>query len=70
VPFSDKVTKIQSLCSFCKNGKKGIFSHRITTEEAQIVIGNDIYKPLCRKCYLENQPVATVTPVSVNPSVA
>ena len=55
VPYSDKVTKIQSLCSFCKNGKKGIFSHRITTEEAQIVIGNDIYKPLCRKCYLENQ---------------
>jgi thymidine kinase len=54
VPYSDKVSKLQSLCSICKNGTKGIFSHRISTEETQIVIGNDNYKPLCRKCYLEN----------------
>lgn len=52
IPYCDKVNKLTSLCSKCKNGKKGIFSCRITNEESQIVIGSDNYKPLCRNCYL------------------
>jgi thymidine kinase len=51
IPYCDKVTKLQSLCSVCKNGKKAIFSHRITHETSQIVIGADNYMPLCRNCY-------------------
>jgi thymidine kinase len=51
VPFCDKITKLTSLCAECKNGKKGIFSCRITKETSQIVIGSDNYKPLCRECY-------------------
>lgn len=51
IPYCDKVTKLQSLCSVCKNGKKAIFSHRITHEKSQIVIGSDNYMPLCRNCY-------------------
>lgn len=52
IPFCDKVEKLSSLCSTCKNGKKAIFSHRVTEESSQIVIGSDNYKPLCRSCYL------------------
>ena len=54
IPYCDKVTKLNSLCSQCKNGKKGIFSCRLTQEKTQIVIGSDNYKPLCRICYLQN----------------
>jgi len=52
VPYCDKITKLQSLCSKCKNGKPAIFSHRLTREDSQILIGSDIYIPLCRNCYL------------------
>lgn len=51
IPYCDKITKLQSLCSICKNGKNAIFSHRLTEESSQIVIGSDNYVPLCRKCY-------------------
>ena len=54
IPFCDKVTKLNSLCSQCRNGKKGVFSCGITNETSQIVIGSDNYKPLCRNCYLLN----------------
>jgi thymidine kinase len=51
IPLSDKVTKLTSLCSICKNGTPGIFSKRITTETEQTVVGSDNYIPVCRKCY-------------------
>ena len=51
IPFCDKVTKLTSLCSICKNGTPGIFSKRITTETEQTVVGSDNYIPVCRSCY-------------------
>ena len=51
IPLSDKVTKLTSLCSICKNGSPGIFSKRITMERKQTVVGSDNYIPVCRKCY-------------------
>jgi thymidine kinase len=51
IPLSDKVTKLTSLCSICKNGTLGIFSKRITTETEQTVVGSDNYIPVCRNCY-------------------
>lgn len=51
IPFCDKLTKLNSLCAVCKDGTKGIFSHRVSQETSQVVIGSDNYKPLCRKCY-------------------
>ena len=53
IPYCDKVKKLTSLCSICKNGTKAIFSHRLSEEEQQVVIGSDNYIPLCRKCYHE-----------------
>ena len=51
IPLCDKVTKLTSLCSVCKNGAPGIFSKRITLETEQTVVGSDNYIPVCRKCY-------------------
>lgn len=54
IPLCDKVTKLSSLCSLCKNGAPGIFSMRLTNEKEQIVIGSDNYIPVCRNCYETN----------------
>ena len=51
IPLSDKVSKLTSLCSICKDGTPGIFSKRITRETEQTVVGSDNYIPVCRKCY-------------------
>ena len=51
VPLCDKVTKLTSLCSICKDGTPGIFSKRISGEIEQTVVGFDNYIPVCRRCY-------------------
>jgi thymidine kinase len=51
IPLCDKVNKLTSLCSSCKNGTPGIFSMRITNEKEQTVIGSENYLPVCRMCY-------------------
>jgi thymidine kinase len=51
IPHCDKVCKLTSLCSICRNGKEAIFSFRTTSETNQIVIGSDNYLPLCRGCH-------------------
>jgi len=51
IPLCDKITKLTALCSLCKNGTPAIHSYRSTHETGQMIIGSDIYIPLCRKCY-------------------
>ena len=51
IPLCDKVTKLTSLCSSCKNGTPGIFSKRISWDTKQIIVGSDNYIPVCRNCY-------------------
>ena len=51
VPHCDKVEKLTALCAVCRNGKKAIFSKRVTGEVLQVVIGSDNYIPVCRECY-------------------
>ena len=53
IPMCDTITKLSSICSSCKK-RDAIFSHRLTNDTNQELIGNDIYKPLCRLCY-ENE---------------
>uniref|UniRef100_A0A6C0JH83 thymidine kinase n=1 Tax=viral metagenome TaxID=1070528 RepID=A0A6C0JH83_9ZZZZ len=50
IPHSNHIEKLKSICCDCKKNA-AIFSHRITKEKEQKVIGNDNYIPLCRKCY-------------------
>jgi thymidine kinase len=51
IPLCDSVEKLHSFCSGCKR-RPALFSHRITCEKEQKVIGSSSkYVPLCRKCY-------------------
>lgn len=52
IPHCNAVTKLSALCAECKNGKTASFSHRLSSEVGQVVIGSDNYVPLCRSCYL------------------
>jgi len=55
IPFSDQVVKLNSLCSICRDGTKAAFSHRISNESSQVVIGgSDSYVALCRHCYIQS----------------
>jgi len=49
VPHADKITKLYGTCNKCTN--KSIYTHRISNETEQHVIGVDNYIPLCRQCY-------------------
>ena len=51
IPLCDKVSKLTSLCSLCKDGTPGIFSMRLTKEREQTIVGSENYIPVCRKCY-------------------
>jgi thymidine kinase len=55
IPRCDQVTKLHALCSKCRDGRPAIFSHRLTRESTQIVIGSDNYVPLCRACLTRNR---------------
>ena len=50
IPLCDSIIKLHAKCN-C--GKDAIFSHRVTNELAQVVIGSSNYIPLCRTCYLD-----------------
>ncbi len=52
IPYCDRVEKLSAFCSTCRDGTLAVFSHRVSTESAQVVIGSDNYVPLCRDCYL------------------
>lgn len=61
LPFCDTVTKLSASCN-C--GQPAIFSHRVTNELAQVVIGSSNYIPLCRTCYLDVNNLTTTICVS------
>lgn len=54
IAYCDSVEKLTSICCGCKNAP-ALFSHRLTKQKEQKVIGSDSYIPLCRKCYDERQ---------------
>jgi thymidine kinase len=49
IPHADKVIKLQGKCNNCSN--KSLFTHRLSNEITQEVIGTHNYIPLCRSCY-------------------
>lgn len=58
IPYCDSLEKITSLCSECGDGTPALFSYRVVSTEEQIAVGADnLYKPLCRKHYLEKKAV-------------
>ena len=51
VPYAITVTKLQGKCNTEGCCRPSMFTHRITHDTAQIVIGTDNYIPVCRQCY-------------------
>ena len=51
IPYCDAITKLNALCSVCKDGRPAIHSLRTVSNKQQILIGSDIYKPVCRECF-------------------
>ena len=64
VPLCDEVVKLKAICKKCKR-KPGIFTHRLSNEQEQTVIGNDNYMSLCRNCY--NMNISTTPPARYSP---
>ena len=57
IPYCNNIVKLNANCAntlengnICK--KIALFSHRITEETSQVVIGSTNYMPLCRNCYI------------------
>jgi thymidine kinase len=56
IPYCDSVEKITSLCSECGDGTHALFSYRCIHTSEQVAVGaEDMYKPLCRKHYIEKK---------------
>jgi thymidine kinase len=53
IPQCNEVIKLKALCIPCKNGTEALFTHRLSSENEQVVIGNSNYIPVCRKHYNE-----------------
>ena len=49
------VFSIEKITALCKCGNEAICSNRTIPNTSQILFGStDVYEPLCRKCYIEN----------------
>ena len=53
IPIADNVMKLKAMCKLCSDGTEALFTHRLTTEDEQVLIGNSNYIPVCRQHYLE-----------------
>ena len=54
VPHANNIVKLAANCNNCKGIKNAIYSFRLTNETETVVIGNSIYVPLCRNCYIKS----------------
>lgn len=51
---AEYVTKVHAICMKC--GDLANYTHRLVTDDRLMVLGEkDLYEPLCRKCFLEEQ---------------
>lgn len=64
IPQCDKIEKLYSVCNDCKI-KPALFSHRLSQETKQILIGSTDYIPLCRACYENKAAVNTECGISI-----
>jgi thymidine kinase len=50
IPHANSIVKLNGTCSKCNN--PSIYTHRVTQEIEQEIIGTTNYIPVCRTCYL------------------
>ena len=49
--LADEVIKMKAFCKKCNDGTRAIFTKRLTDDKEQILIGSDMYMPVCREHY-------------------
>ena len=49
IPYCDTIEKLTAKCVKC--GNSAIFSQRISSEDSQVLVGSNVYIPVCRKCF-------------------
>ena len=54
IPHAHYVNKLYGKCNECPGNS--IFTHRISQEEGQVVVGTINYIPVCRECYVKLNP--------------
>lgn len=56
IPLADSVTKLTARCEVC--GQKAFFTLRKTCDtRTELIGGADVYMPVCRKHYVNNNQV-------------
>jgi thymidine kinase len=54
IPHAETILRLSAYCAICKDGTHAHFSKRtVATDEQKAVGGADMYKPVCRRHYLE-----------------
>ena len=53
IPYANSVVKLNAFCQICLDGTKAYFTHRVSNETDQIVIGVNNYQAVCRECMLK-----------------
>ena len=64
LPVADSVTKLASRCAFCDAA--ALFSLRTAADQAaqEMVGGSDLYRPVCRRHYVQHMAVGSPVEVS------
>jgi thymidine kinase len=53
ISMADDIVKLKAFCKKCNDGTLALFTHRLTNETEQVLIGSSNYIPVCRKHYNE-----------------
>ena len=73
IPKCETITKLSAVCVNC--GKDASFTARtIEDEKVELIGGEDLYMPFCRKCFFQNEdnkkkPLLNLTAISTESSV-
>ena len=52
IPMAEKVKKLAAICKNC--GESAAFTFRTTlNNQVELIGGDQIYKPVCRNCFIE-----------------
>ena len=54
IPHAHYINKLYGICNNCVN--TSIFTHRVTPDKKQVIVGIYNYIPVCRKCYTKLNP--------------
>ena len=66
IPHAEKVERLTAYCAVCRDGTTAHFSKRFVASDGQVAVGaGDMYRPVCRRHFLENCPVPVPVPVPV-----